>query len=108
MADPDWQDGQYYGSDRAPTKGLAVARMAAHITYLSEAGLTEKFGRRLQGREAKTFGFDADFQVESYLRYQGLAFTDRFDANAYLYRSEERRVGKECVSTCRSRWSPDH
>src|SRR3546814_7555892 len=59
--------------------------MAAHITYLSEAGLTEKFGRRLQGREAKTFGFDADFQVESYLRYQGLAFTDRFDANAYLY-----------------------
>src|SRR3546814_17144562 len=85
MADPDWQDGQYYGSDRAPTKGLAVARMAAHITYLSEAGLTEKFGRRLQGREAKTFGFDADFQVESYLRYPGLAFTDRFDANAYLY-----------------------
>ena len=85
MADPDWQDGQYYSSDRAPTKGLAVARMAAHITYLSEAGLTEKFGRRLQGREAKTFGFDADFQVESYLRYQGLAFTDRFDANAYLY-----------------------
>lgn len=85
MADPDWQDGQYYGSDRAPTKGLSVARMAAHITYLSEAGLTEKFGRRLQARDAKSFGFDADFQVESYLRHQGLAFTDRFDANAYLY-----------------------
>jgi homoserine O-acetyltransferase len=59
--------------------------MAAHITYLSEAGLTEKFGRRLQARDIKSFGFDADFQVESYLRHQGLAFTDRFDANAYLY-----------------------
>jgi homoserine O-acetyltransferase len=85
MADPNWQEGQYYGSARAPNKGLAVARMAAHITYLSEAGLTEKFGRRLQARDIKSFGFDADFQVESYLRYQGLAFTDRFDANAYLY-----------------------
>ena len=85
MADPDWQDGQYYGSARAPTKGLAVARMAAHITYLSEEGLTEIFGRRLQARDIKSFGFDADFQVESYLRHQGLAFTDRFDANAYLY-----------------------
>src|SRR3546814_6336957 len=59
--------------------------MAAHITYLSEEGLTEKFGRRLQARDIKSFGFDADFQVESYLRHQGLAFTDRFDANAYLY-----------------------
>ena len=85
MADPDWQDGQYYANNRAPTKGLAVARMAAHITYLSEAGLTEKFGRRLQARDIKSFGFDADFQIESYLRHQGLAFTDRFDANAYLY-----------------------
>ncbi len=85
MADPDWQDGQYYGSARSPAKGLAVARMAAHITYLSEEGLTEKFGRRLQARDIKSFGFDADFQIESYLRHQGLAFTDRFDANAYLY-----------------------
>ena len=59
--------------------------MAAHITYLSEAGLTEKFGRRLQGRDSKTFGFDADFQVESYLRHQGISFVDRFDANSYLY-----------------------
>lgn len=84
MADPNWNGGDYY--DRTPpAAGLAVARMAAHITYLSEAGLTEKFGRRLQAREAKSFGFDADFQVESYLRHQGLAFTDRFDANAYLY-----------------------
>lgn len=84
MADPNWQGGNYYDGE-APAKGLAVARMAAHITYLSEEGLTEKFGRRLQDREAKSFGFDADFQVESYLRYQGLSFTDRFDANSYLY-----------------------
>ena len=84
MADANWQGGSYYGGTQ-PDAGLAVARMAAHITYLSEAGLTEKFGRKLQEREAKTFGFDADFQVESYLRYQGLSFTDRFDANAYLY-----------------------
>lgn len=84
MADPNWQGGDYYAGE-APAKGLAVARMAAHITYLSEEGLTEKFGRRLQDREAKSFGFDADFQVESYLRHQGLSFTDRFDANSYLY-----------------------
>ncbi|MES2339371.1 MAG: homoserine O-acetyltransferase [Pseudomonadota bacterium] len=84
MADPNWNGGDYYAGT-APTAGLAVARMAAHITYLSEAGLTEKFGRKLQGRDTKTFGFDADFQVESYLRHQGLSFTDRFDANSYLY-----------------------
>ncbi len=85
MADPDWRGGQYYDHGKGPEKGLAVARMAAHITYLSEAGLTDKFGRRLQNRSEKTFGFDADFQVESYLRHQGLSFTDRFDANSYLY-----------------------
>ncbi|OYW45954.1 MAG: homoserine O-acetyltransferase [Sphingomonadales bacterium 32-68-7] len=89
MADPDWRGGDYYAASgsggKGPEKGLAVARMAAHITYLSEAGLTEKFGRRLQDRAAKSFGFDADFQIESYLRYQGLSFTDRFDANSYLY-----------------------
>ena len=85
MADPNWRGGDYYASGQPPSAGLAVARMAAHITYLSEAGLTEKFGRKLQARDAKTFGFDADFQVESYLRHQGLSFTDRFDANAYLY-----------------------
>jgi homoserine O-acetyltransferase len=84
MADPAWQGGAYYGG-KTPDKGLSVARMAAHITYLSEAGLTEKFGRRLQDRDAKSFGFDADFQVESYLRHQGISFTDRFDANSYLY-----------------------
>jgi homoserine O-acetyltransferase len=85
MADPRWRDGQYYADGEVPSSGLAVARMAAHITYLSEAGLTEKFGRRLQARDAKTFGFDADFQVESYLRHQGLSFVERFDANSYLY-----------------------
>lgn len=85
MADPNWQGGAYYGTGKAPDAGLAVARMAAHITYLSENSLTEKFGRRLQDRTAKSFGFDADFQVESYLRYQGLSFTERFDANSYLY-----------------------
>ncbi|WP_419826997.1 homoserine O-acetyltransferase MetX [Sphingomonas sp.] len=90
MADPKWRGGDYYESDDPPAAGLAVARMAAHITYLSEAGLTEKFGRRLQKRPnspegAKRFGFDADFQVESYLRHQGISFVDRFDANSYLY-----------------------
>ncbi|QFT76735.1 homoserine O-acetyltransferase [Erythrobacter sp. THAF29] len=85
MADPAWADGDYYARGTRPDNGLAVARMAAHITYLSEEGLTEKFGRRLQDREAKSFGFDADFQVESYLRYQGSGFTRRFDANSYLY-----------------------
>jgi len=85
MADPRWRGGAYYADNDPPMAGLAVARMAAHITYLSEAGLTEKFGRRLQGRDAKTFGFDADFQVESYLRHQGISFVERFDANSYLY-----------------------
>ncbi len=85
MADPSWQGGDYYSSGTAPDAGLSVARMAAHITYLSEESLHEKFGRRLQDRSAKTFGFDADFQVESYLRHQGLSFTSRFDANSYLY-----------------------
>ncbi|MBZ6377479.1 homoserine O-acetyltransferase [Pacificimonas flava] len=84
MADPAWAGGDYYGGP-APAAGLSVARMAAHITYMSEQGLTEKFGRRLQDREAISFGFDADFQVESYLRHQGSSFTDRFDANSYLY-----------------------
>jgi homoserine O-acetyltransferase/O-succinyltransferase len=85
MADPRWRGGDYYAENDPPTAGLAVARMAAHITYLSEAGLTEKFGRRLQGRDSKTFGFDADFQIESYLRHQGISFVGRFDANSYLY-----------------------
>ena len=85
MADPDWSGGRYLTLGRSPSRGLAVARMAAHITYLSEAALHRKFGRNLQDRNAVTYGFDADFQVESYLRHQGSTFVDRFDANSYLY-----------------------
>jgi homoserine O-acetyltransferase len=85
MADPDWRAGDYQKDGVRPGKGLAVARMAAHITYLSESALRRKFDRSLQEREAVSFGFDADFQVESYLRHQGAAFVDRFDANSYLY-----------------------
>ncbi len=85
MADPNWHQGRYFEHDTGPDKGLAVARMTAHITYLSESTLNRKFGRDLQDREKVTFGFDADFQVESYLRHQGMTFVDRFDANAYLY-----------------------
>jgi homoserine O-acetyltransferase len=85
MADPDWCKGRYLDEGKYPGKGLAVARMAAHITYLSDEALQRKFGRKLQGREAPTFSFDADFQIENYLRYQGLSFVDRFDANSYLY-----------------------
>lgn len=85
MADPDWRGGRYGEEGVTPKKGLSVARMAAHITYVSEAALHRKFGRALQDRESVTYGFEADFQIESYLRYQGTAFTDRFDANSYLY-----------------------
>ena len=85
MADPDWCGGDYLLQGRNPARGLAVARMAAHITYLSEQALHRKFGRTLQDRNRVTYGFDADFQVESYLRHQGSSFVDRFDANSYLY-----------------------
>ena len=85
MADANWKDGDYSKFRISPDKGLAVARMAAHITYLSKNGLQEKFGRNLQERDDLKFGFDADFQIESYLRYQGSIFVDRFDANSYLY-----------------------
>jgi homoserine O-acetyltransferase len=85
MADPDWCDGNYLQQGTRPHRGLAVARMAAHITYLSEPALHQKFGRNLQNRDTVTYGFDADFQVESYLRHQGSTFVDRFDANSYLY-----------------------
>ncbi|WP_036257153.1 homoserine O-acetyltransferase MetX [Methylocapsa aurea] len=85
MADPDWRRGRYLEEGVIPTKGLAVARMAAHITYLSDEALQSKFGRKLQGRVAPTFSFDAEFQIENYLRYQGMSFVDRFDANSYLY-----------------------
>ena len=85
MADTNWLSGNYSNEKSNPDKGLAVARMAAHITYLSKNGLQEKFGRKLQERDDLKFGFDADFQIESYLRYQGSVFVDRFDANSYLY-----------------------
>ena len=85
MADKDWRGGSYFNHDCYPKRGLGIARMIAHITYLSEPALQGKFGRRLQDRDAITFGFDADFQVESYLRYQGSTFVERFDANSYLY-----------------------
>jgi homoserine O-acetyltransferase len=85
MADPDWRGGDYLSAGTLPHRGLAVARMAAHVTYLSEQALHRKFGRRLQNRESLSYGFDADFQVESYLRHQGSTFVDRFDANSYLY-----------------------
>jgi homoserine O-acetyltransferase len=85
MADTNWMGGDYANQNKNPNKGLSVARMAAHITYLSKNGLQEKFGRKLQEREDLNFSFDADFQIESYLRYQGSVFVDRFDANSYLY-----------------------
>ena len=85
MADPDWKGGEYQLHNTRPSKGLAVARMAAHITYVSEMALQNKFGRALQNREALSFQFTPDFQIESYLHHQGASFVDRFDANSYLY-----------------------
>ncbi|MBJ7456285.1 MAG: homoserine O-acetyltransferase, partial [Thermoleophilia bacterium] len=87
MGDPDFRGGDYYGNGSAPDRGLSVARMLAHITYLSEESMRRKFGRRIQDAEVPRFGFDVDFQVESYLQYQGAAFLKRFDANSYLYLS---------------------
>jgi len=85
MADPDWNGGDYYGK-QPPARGLAVARMVGHITYMSDDSMREKFGRRLRGKEAFGFDFDTvDFEVESYLRYRGNQFVNRFDANSYLY-----------------------
>ncbi len=85
MADPNWHGGKYVENSVVPQAGLAVARMAAHITYMSESGLTRRFGRNLQDRDVLTYGFEADFQIESYLRHQGVSFVNRFDANSYLY-----------------------
>ncbi|MBX5496551.1 MAG: homoserine O-acetyltransferase [Bryobacteraceae bacterium] len=84
MADPDWNGGNYYGR-KPPGRGLAVARMVGHITYMSDDSMREKFGRRLRHREQYGFDFEVDFEVESYLRYRGSQFVDRFDANSYLY-----------------------
>jgi homoserine O-acetyltransferase len=85
MADPEWRGGRYLIEGTNPRRGLAVARMGAHITYLSDAALHRKFGRKFQDRSVPTFSFDADFEVESYLRHQGISFVERFDANSYLY-----------------------
>jgi homoserine O-acetyltransferase/O-succinyltransferase len=85
MKDPTWNGGHYYDTDQSPVAGLSVARMIGHITYLSEASMREKFGRRLQNRAEYVYDFSTEFQVESYLRYQGDAFIKRFDANSYLY-----------------------
>ena len=85
MNDPNWHEGNYFEKESIPERGLSVARMIAHITYLSEDAMHRKFGRKLQSRDIISFGFDADFQIESYLRYQGRSFVERFDANSYLY-----------------------
>ena len=85
MADPSWDKGSYKKNNKLPKTGLAVARMVGHISYLSEKGLQEKFVRKLQEKANYEFSFDADFQVESYLRHQGYSFVERFDANSYLY-----------------------
>jgi homoserine O-acetyltransferase len=84
MADPNWHHGDYYGG-RGPDMGLAVARMVGHVTYLSDEAMRRKFGRKLQDKAAFSFGFNGDFQVESYLRHQGEKFVNRFDANSVLY-----------------------
>jgi len=84
MADPDWCGGNY-SSAKPPGRGLAIARMVGHITYMSDESMREKFGRRLRDKEKFGFDFSVDFEVESYLRYRGSQFVTRFDANSYLY-----------------------
>jgi homoserine O-acetyltransferase len=84
MADPDWCSGNYYDK-KPPGRGLAIARMVGHITYMSDESMREKFGRRLREKEKFGFDFSVDFEVESYLRYRGSQFVNRFDANSYLY-----------------------
>jgi homoserine O-acetyltransferase len=84
MMDPDFAGGDFYGGN-LPARGLSVARMVGHITYMSDESMREKFGRRLRDREEFSYGFDVDFEVESYLRYRGTQFVGRFDANSYLY-----------------------
>jgi homoserine O-acetyltransferase/O-succinyltransferase len=84
MADPNWREGDYYGKP-APDVGLGIARMVGHITYLSDESMRTKFGRRLRNKEKYGYDFSVDFEVESYLSYQGDKFARRFDANSYLY-----------------------
>ncbi len=85
MSDPSWHKGKYIDKRTKPKRGLSVARMIAHITYLSESALQRKFGRNLQKGQNFSYKFDVDFQIESYLKHQGFSFVDRFDANSYLY-----------------------
>jgi homoserine O-acetyltransferase len=85
MADPNWCKGDYESKNKKPKNGLALARMEAHITYLSKQALQRKFGRNLQDKEFLSYDFSTDFQIESYLKHQGFSFVDRFDANSYLY-----------------------
>ncbi|NOZ48900.1 MAG: homoserine O-acetyltransferase [Chloroflexi bacterium] len=84
-ADPAWNGGDYYDQEHKPDAGLAVARMVGHITYLSEQSMQQKFGRRLRGREKYGYEFQTEFEIENYLKYNGNKFTQRFDANSYLY-----------------------
>jgi homoserine O-acetyltransferase/O-succinyltransferase len=84
LADPNFDCGQYHGKE-GPDRGLAIARMIGHITYLSEQGMREKFGRRLRGSDQYSYDFNSEFAVETYLDYQGQTFVERFDANSYLY-----------------------
>ncbi len=85
ISDPDWQNGNYYDKENKPDRGLSIARMVGHITYLCEEAMHKKFGRKLQNKTKPDFTMDIDFQVESYLQHQGEVFVDRFDANSYLY-----------------------
>lgn len=87
MSDPDWQGGDYYGKS-TPARGLALSRMIGHITYMSEKSMEEKFGRKLISKERLGYDFSHDFEVESYLKYRGDSFVERFDANSYLYLSK--------------------
>jgi homoserine O-acetyltransferase len=84
MADPDWNEGNYYET-KPPGRGLGIARMVGHITYMSDTSMRQKFGRRLRDKDAFGFDFSVDFEVESYLRYRGSQFVTRFDPNSYLY-----------------------
>ncbi len=85
ISDPYWQNGDYYDKEEKPDRGLSIARMVGHITYLCEEAMHKKFGRKLQNKTKPDFTMDIDFQVESYLQHQGEVFVDRFDANSYLY-----------------------
>ncbi|MEO5366199.1 MAG: homoserine O-acetyltransferase [Magnetococcus sp. WYHC-3] len=111
--DPHFNEGDYHGHRQRPVNGLAIARMMAHITYLSEQGLSEKFGRRLQDRDSVSFAFEKDFAIESYLNHQGASFVDRFDANTYLYITKamdyfdpfpDTATAARRLSGVRSRW----